>query len=90
MKLEEYTGIPENATIDELQGQTFPPSAYAQSLPDYATEEKIIEWVKNKAIPTISVGQALGPGALVSKLVLHVLDRKVPKIVPDYFQLQFE
>ncbi|MFO8069968.1 MAG: ThiF family adenylyltransferase [Alkalibacterium sp.] len=90
LKLEEYVGIPENKTIDELQGQAFPPSKYTQKLPEYATEEKIASWVEDRAIPTISVGQAIGPGVLVSKLVLHILDRKVPQIVPEYFQLQFE
>ncbi|SFC24012.1 ThiF family protein [Alkalibacterium subtropicum] len=90
LTLEDYTNIPEDITIEELQGKTFPPSAYSQNLPDYATEENIAGWVENRSIPTISVGQALGPGVLVSKLVLHLLDRQMPKIVPDYFQLQFE
>ncbi|GEK88259.1 ThiF family adenylyltransferase [Alkalibacterium putridalgicola] len=90
LTLEEYTQIPEDITIDELQGKTFPPSAYSQKLPDYATEENISGWIENRSIPTISVGQALGPGVLVSKLVLHLLNRQTPKIVPDYFQLQFE
>ncbi|PRY82857.1 ThiF family adenylyltransferase [Alkalibacterium olivapovliticus] len=90
LKLEEYVGIPEDISIDNLRGQTFPPALYTQNLPDYATEEKIAGWLKNRSIPTISVGQALGPGVLVSKLVLHLLDRKEPKIVPDYFQLQLE
>lgn len=90
LKLEEYTGIPENMSIDALQGQTFPPSGYSQNLPEYATEEKVATWIENRSIPTISVGQALGPGVLVSKLVLHLLDRKDPEIVPEYFQLQFE
>ncbi|OIJ20702.1 hypothetical protein BKP45_08650 [Anaerobacillus alkalidiazotrophicus] len=90
IKLEEYIGIPEDIAIDELQGQTFPPSGYSQSLPEYATEEKIAAWINNRTIPTISVGQALGPGVLVSQLVLHLLGRKFPPIVPEYFQLQFE
>ncbi|API88940.1 hypothetical protein BKP56_06450 [Marinilactibacillus sp. 15R] len=90
LKLEEYTGIPEDIAIEELRGQTFPPSGYSKNLPSYATDEKIANWIENRSIPTISVGQALGPGVLVSKLVLHLLDRKVPEIVPDYFQLQFE
>ena len=77
-------------TVDELQGKTFPPSAYTPSLPDYATEKNVAEWLENRSIPTLSVGQALGPGVLVSKMILHLLDRKQPKIVPDYFQLQFE
>jgi tRNA threonylcarbamoyladenosine dehydratase len=90
MKLEEYIGIPEDISITKLQGQTFPPSGYSQALPDYATEEKILSWIRNRTIPTISVGQALGPGALVSQLVLHLLDRKEPPIVPESFQLHFE
>lgn len=90
LKLEEYTGIPENIAIDDLRGQTFPPAKYTQRLPEYVTEEKIAQWVGDRAIPTISVGQALGPGVLVSKLVLHLLERKTPQIVPEYFQLQFE
>ena len=90
LNLEEYTGVPEDIAIDKLKGKTFPPTGYSQNLPDYATEEKIANWIENRSIPTISVGQALGPGILVSKLVLHLLDRKEPEIVPDYFQLQFE
>ncbi|SHP76262.1 Uncharacterised protein [Mycobacteroides abscessus subsp. abscessus] len=90
MKLEEYIGIPEDISITKLKGQTFPPSGYSQVLPYYATEEKIHSWIRNRTIPTISVGQALGPGALVSQLVLHLLDRKEPPIVPVSFQLHFE
>ncbi|CQR47423.1 tRNA threonylcarbamoyladenosine dehydratase [Paraliobacillus sp. PM-2] len=90
MNLEEYVGISEETSIADLQGQTFPPNGYSQSLPSYATEEKITAWIENQTIPTISVGQALGPGALVSQLVLHLLDRKNPPIVPERFQLQFE
>lgn len=90
LSLEDYVGIPEDVTIDELQGQTFPPTGYSQILPDYATEEKIGQWIAEKTIPTISVGQALGPGVLVSKLVLHILERQTPAFVPESFQLQFE
>lgn len=90
LKLEEYVGISEDATIKELEGQTFPPTGYSQILPEYATEEKIGEWLAQKRIPTISVGQALGPGVLVSKMVLHLLDRQTPAFVPESFQLQFE
>lgn len=90
VKIEEYVGIPEETSIDDLRDQTFPPALYSQNLPDYATDEKIADWLKNRSIPTISVGQALGPGVLVSKLVLHLLDRAVPQFVPDYFQLQIE
>ncbi|WP_240324913.1 ThiF family adenylyltransferase [Paraliobacillus quinghaiensis] len=90
MKLEEYVGIPDDATIDSLRGLTFPAEKYSNNLPEYATEEKVTEWIKSESIPTISVGQALGPGALVSKLVLHLLGRKEPSFVPDSFQLHFE
>jgi hypothetical protein len=54
------------------------------------TEQDIIGWLTNRTIPAISVGQALGPGVLVSHLVLHLLGRKEPVVVPDSFQLQFE
>ncbi|MFB1051276.1 ThiF family adenylyltransferase [Paraliobacillus sp. JSM ZJ581] len=90
MKLEEYVGISTEASIADLRGQIFPPTGYSKNLPSYATEEKITEWLQDKTIPTISVGQALGPGALVSQLVLHLLNRKNPPIVPKRFQLQFE
>lgn len=90
LKLEEYVGIPEDATIKELEGQTFPPTGYSQILPDYATEEKIGQWLAEETIPTISVGQALGPGVLVSKMILHLLNRQTPAFVPESFQLQFE
>lgn len=90
LKLEEYVGVPKDMSIEDLRGQTFPPALYSQNLPDYATDAKITEWLKDRSIPTISVGQALGPGVLVSKLVLHLLNRKDPKIIPDYFQLNLE
>jgi tRNA threonylcarbamoyladenosine dehydratase len=90
MNLEEYIGIPEDCPIDVLRGMTFPASSYASYLPSYATEEKITEWIANQTIPTISVGQALGPGALVSQMVLHLLDRKEPVVVPEKWQVQFE
>lgn len=90
MTIEDYTGISEDLPIEELKGKTFPASQYSQSLPEYATEEKVAEWMATRSIPTISVGQALGPGVLVSKLVLHFLNRQTPDFVPDYFQLNFE
>lgn len=90
MKLEDYLGIPVDCAIDDLRGITFPASSYASYLPSYATEEKITEWLTNKMIPTISVGQALGPGALVSQMVLHILGRKEPIMVPEKWQVQFE
>ncbi|WP_235848990.1 MULTISPECIES: ThiF family adenylyltransferase [Bacillaceae] len=90
MTLEEYIGIPEDIEIDALKGMTFPASSYTNYLPAYVTEEKITEWLENKTIPTISVGQALGPGALVSQLVLHLLNRKEPIFVPEKYQIQFE
>lgn len=90
MTLEEYLGIPENCSIEEIRGITFPASSYSSILPAYATEDKITEWIQNKTIPTISVGQALGPGVLVSERVLHILGRKQPKFIPDKFQIQFE
>ncbi|WNF37947.1 ThiF family adenylyltransferase [Bacillaceae bacterium IKA-2] len=90
MKLEEYLGIPVDCVIDDLRGITFPASSYTSYLPSYATEEKITEWITNKTIPTISVGQALGPGALVSQMILHILGRKEPIMVPEKWQIQFE
>lgn len=90
MTIEAYTGISEEATIEELQGATFPPTSYSSNLPGYATPENLNKWLGEKSIPTISVGQALGPGILVSQMVLHLLDRKAPKVVPDSIQMQFE
>jgi molybdopterin/thiamine biosynthesis adenylyltransferase len=90
MSLEQYVGLPEEASIEQLRGQMFPPSGYSGQLPAYATPEKVGQWISSRAIPTISVGQALGPGILVSQLVLHVLGRKQPALVPDSFQLQLE
>ncbi len=90
MTLEEYLGIPKSIKVEEIQGYTFPASHYTSYLPSYVTEEKIMKWLENKTIPTISVGQALGPGALVSQLVLHLLGRKEPIFVPDKYQIQFE
>ncbi|BCJ88198.1 ThiF family adenylyltransferase [Effusibacillus dendaii] len=88
--LEEYVGIPVDLPIEELQGKTFPASGYTNNLPNYATPEKIMGWLEEKSIPTISVGQALGPGILVSQLILHLLGRRPPTLVPDSYQLQFE
>jgi tRNA threonylcarbamoyladenosine dehydratase len=90
MTMEQYAGIPEHASIEELRGATVPPSGYASQLPSYVTMENVREWLTNRSIPTISVGQALGPGVLVSQMVLHLLGRKQPLLVPESFQLQFE
>jgi tRNA threonylcarbamoyladenosine dehydratase len=90
MTIEAYTGIPESLTIEELQGTLFPPTSYSSQLPSFATPEKVKGWLESKSIPTISVGQALGPGMLVSQMVLHILGRKSPKIVPETIQYQFE
>jgi hypothetical protein len=54
------------------------------------TEQDIMSWLANRTIPAISVGQDLGPGVLVSHLVLHLLGRKEPVVAPNTFQLQFE
>ncbi|SDW20782.1 ThiF family adenylyltransferase [Paenibacillus sp. CF384] len=90
MTIEQIAGIPEDMPIEQLRGATFPPASYADKLPSYVTVDHLQEWLTNKTIPTISVGQALGPGVLVSQLVLHLLGRKKPLLVPEMFQLQFE
>ncbi|MFD0715450.1 ThiF family adenylyltransferase [Paenibacillus sp. GCM10027626] len=90
MNLERYIGIPETTTIEEAESMVFPAASYSQKLPAYATPERIKGWIASQTIPTISVGQALGPGVLVSQLVLHLLNRKQPAFVPESFQLQFE
>jgi molybdopterin/thiamine biosynthesis adenylyltransferase len=90
MTMEQYAGIPEHASIEELRGATVPPSGYASQLPSYVTMDNVREWLMNRSIPTISVGQALGPGVLVSQMILHMLGRKKPQLVPESFQLQFE
>jgi molybdopterin/thiamine biosynthesis adenylyltransferase len=90
LTLEQYIGIPEDISIEKLKNFVFPAEQYTSVLPSYATEEKIKEWLAKRTIPTISVGQALGPGVLVSKMILHILGRKEPEYVPYVFQLQFE
>ncbi|UJF34622.1 ThiF family adenylyltransferase [Paenibacillus hexagrammi] len=90
MTLEEYLGLPSDLSPEEVRNLTFPAGNYTSSLPSYATQEKIAGWIQSRTIPTISVGQALGPGVLVSQLVLHLLNRKQPLLVPDKFELQFE
>lgn len=90
IRLEQYIGLPEDISDSELENIMFPPASYSSSLPGYATAENIEQWLNLRTIPTISVGQALGPGALVSQMVLHLLGRKQPRMVPDSFQLQFE
>ncbi|WP_409290231.1 ThiF family adenylyltransferase [Peribacillus sp. SCS-37] len=90
MTLEAYTGLPEGCTREELEGAVFPPSGYSRMLPAYATEEKVSSWLSEKSIPAISVGQALGPGMLVSQMILHILGRKQPRLVPESLQIQFE
>ncbi|WP_100407380.1 ThiF family adenylyltransferase [Bacillus solitudinis] len=90
MTLEEYVGMPFDLSMEQMSNITFPASGYAKQLPSYITEEKISSWLEERTIPTISVGQALGPGVLVSKMVLHLLGRKEPSYIPDSFQLQFE
>jgi molybdopterin/thiamine biosynthesis adenylyltransferase len=90
LSLEEYIGIPEDVPIKALRGVVFPPNGYTDALPSYATPDKIKGWLESKTIPTISVGQAIGPGVLVSKLILHLLGRQEPEFVPKRFQLQLE
>lgn len=90
VNLETYLGIPEDVPVSRLQDLVFPAGNYASSLPAYATAERIHGWLSSKTIPTISVGQALGPGILVSQLVLHLLQRKKPTVVPDKYEIQFE
>jgi len=90
MSLEQYVGIPEDMPLERLKDYTFPPSGYANQLPSYATPDKLERWLSERAIPTISVGQALGPGVLVTHLVLHLLNRRQPVVVPETYQLQFE
>lgn len=90
MTIEQMAGIPEDMPIEALKGAAFPPSGYASQLPSYVTMEHVRTWLDNRSIPTISVGQALGPGVLVSQLVLHLLGRKTPILVPDSYRIQFE
>ena len=90
MTLEEYVNLPMDITYEELQALFFPPSGYTTTMPHYATPEKVRLWIENRTLPTISVGQALGPGILVSQLVLHLLNRKLPVFVPESYQIHFE
>jgi molybdopterin/thiamine biosynthesis adenylyltransferase len=90
MTIEELAGLPDGVPIAQLQGISMPASGYAKQLPSYVKMEDVERWLANRSIPTISVGQALGPGVLVSQLILHLLGRKQPILVPDSFQLQFE
>lgn len=90
MTIEQMAGLPDGISIDELRGAAFPPSGYASQLPSYVTMDNVQQWLASRSIPTISVGQALGPGVLVSQLVLHLLGRKQPRFVPDSYQIQFE
>jgi hypothetical protein len=90
MTIEEYTGISTGLSVEQMKEITFPVSGYTKHLPSYMTTEQVSNWISDKTIPTISVGQALGPGVLVSKMILHILGRKEPKFVPSSFQLQFE
>lgn len=90
MTLEQYVGIPEDTPLEALEHLTFPPGKYTTQLPSYVKAEDVQRWLEMRTIPTISVGQALGPGVLVSQMILHLLGRKQPNFVPDYFQLQLE
>jgi tRNA threonylcarbamoyladenosine dehydratase len=90
LTLEQYIGLPENLSEAEATELTFPASGYASSLPGYATEERVRSWLAERTIPAVSVGQALGPGVLVSRLVLHLLGRQMPAFAPQKFELQFE
>lgn len=90
MTVEEHIQLPQDTKISDIRGKVFPTSGYTMQLPGYATEERITDWVANRSIPTISVGQALGPGILVSQMVLHLLNRKEPVLAPQSIQLQFE
>lgn len=90
MTLEAYVGIEESTPISDLTDIVVPASHYTSELPSYVTAEQVKTWLVTRRIPTISVGQALGPGVLVSKLVLHLLGRKEPQYVPESFQLQLE
>lgn len=92
MTLEEYVGIPQDCSIDDIQSGAvqFPADKYSSQLPSYATPERVSGWLKAKAIPTISVGQALGPGMLVSVMLLHILGRQEPSYVPKKMEIQFE
>jgi molybdopterin/thiamine biosynthesis adenylyltransferase len=90
LTIEEMSGLPKNIPISEINGETLSISSLLPYLPPYATSDKIGDWINSGTIPTISVGQALGPGVLTSYLVLHLLGRKVPPIAPASFGLQIE
>ncbi|MFC0472448.1 ThiF family adenylyltransferase [Halalkalibacter kiskunsagensis] len=90
MTIEEYVGIAKDLSVEQMSELSFPVYGYVDRLPSYITDNQISVWLSEKTIPTISVGQALGPGVLVSKMILHILGRKTPEFVPRSFQLQFE
>ncbi len=85
MTLEDYVGLPAEATTEEMKNFPIPPEKFAPDVPDYM-DAKVIEGIVNGSIPipSVSPSVALEAGILSTLVTLFLTKNVVRGIVPSF------
>jgi molybdopterin/thiamine biosynthesis adenylyltransferase len=88
ISFEDYIGYSPESYSGHESEFIIPPEKYCPILPSYA-DLKIIGSIQTEKIPIPSIGiaQALGSSMLVEEIVLFLIGRKIPTVVPEFLSL---
>ncbi len=88
LSLEEYVGLSNDASNEEIQNFIIPIEKFCPIVPSY-TDPEVVEKVIQKEIeiPNIGIAQALGAGMMAGEAILFLLGKIDPVFVPDFLAL---
>lgn len=85
MTLEEYVGLPQDATTEDTRKFIIPPEKFAPQIPKYMDNELIHQIVHGKIpIPSVSPSVALEAGMISTAIVLYLTKNVIRRIVPMF------
>lgn len=85
MTLEEYVGLPNAASEEEMRNFQIPAEKFAPQIPEYMGEELINKIVRGEIpIPAVSPSVALEAGMLSTAIILYLTKEEVNNVIPNY------
>jgi len=85
MTLEEYIGLPANASLDDARSFIIPPEKFSPNIPPYWSEELLKQIIHDEIpIPSVSPAAALVAALLAAAIVLKLAKDKDYGIVPRF------
>jgi molybdopterin/thiamine biosynthesis adenylyltransferase len=85
MTLEEYIGLPANASLDDARSFIIPPEKFSPNIPPYWSEELLKQIIHDEIpIPSVSPAAALEAALLAAAIVLKLAKDKDYGIVPRF------